>query len=203
MRPALLTYNLPDIKLLESEKQTDFTFWIPNGKYIVLGRSDQPENAIFVEKAFQKNFNIIKRPSGGHTVILTPNTLVIAAKFSVYDHHPKQIFKRVNNFIIEQLRNLNIHNLKERGISDIAIGEKKILGSSIYKTTKFIFYHAVLNVSENPETINDLLKHPKREPAYRAHRSHLDFVTSMAKEGYFFSINYLYNHFVKSVKEFR
>ena len=193
-----LKYNLPDIRLLKSEKSIDFSFWIPDKKYIVMGRSDQEEKAVFKKKAAIEHFNIIKRPSGGHTVILTPKTLVISVIFSVNDYHPKQVFKKVNQFIIYSLRNLNVYDLHEKGISDITIGNKKILGSSIYKTNKSIFYHAVLNVSENPEIIENLLKHPQHEPDYRANRSHHDFVTSLEKEGYSFSVKNLYNYFVKS-----
>ncbi len=203
MKQTAMTYDLPDIKLLESDKPTDFSFWIPNNKYVVMGRSDEPDKAVYTEKALREHFNIIKRPSGGHTVILTPNTLVISAKFSVNDYHPKEVFKIVNQFIILALRNLNVYGLHERGISDIAIGNKKILGSSIYRTNKSIFYHAVLNVSENPEIIDKLLKHPIHEPDYRKNRSHGEFVTSLTKEGYSFSVNNLFNYFVKSASLFQ
>jgi len=33
-------YNLPDQKILESEKEIDFLVWQPDQKYLVLGRSN-------------------------------------------------------------------------------------------------------------------------------------------------------------------
>ena len=46
----------------------------------------------------------------------------------------------------------------QKTISDIAIGDKKILGSSMYRKKNTIFYHAVLNVSES---ITEISKHLK------------------------------------------
>jgi lipoate-protein ligase A len=66
----------------------------------------------------------------------------------------------------------------------VAIGDKKILGSSIYRRRKILFYHAVLNVSEPIETIERYIKHPTREPDYRNGRKHHEFVTSLHAEGY-------------------
>ena len=71
-----------------------------------------------------------------------------------------------------------------KGISDIAIKDKKILGSAIYRSKDKIFYQAVLNVSENPQLFDKYLKHPKKEPDYRNGRLHSDFVTSFHAEGY-------------------
>jgi len=42
----------------------------------------------------------------------------------------------------------------------------------------------VLNISEPVDTIESYLSHPKREPDYRQGRNHLDFVTSLLREGY-------------------
>ncbi len=46
------------------------------------------------------------------------------------------------------------------------------------------FYHAVLNISEDPELFSKYLKHPGKEPDYRKGRTHTEFVTSLWKKGY-------------------
>ena len=69
-------------------------------------------------------------------------------------------------------------------ITPLSIKEKKILGSSIYRTKDKIFYQAVLNISQGTELFERYLKHPKKEPDYRKGRNHNDFVTSIRAEGY-------------------
>ncbi len=182
-------YSLPDIQILDSYKSVDFFLWQPDKTYVVLGRSDTPGKAINHEVVWKKNITVIQRPSGGHTVVLTPKTIVISLKVPVDKFAAKMIFRMANKIIIDSLEKQSIKNLIEKGISDIVIGNKKILGSSIYKTKTAFFYHAVLNVAEDPKFISKLLKHPVREPDYRQGRKHYEFVTSLKQAGYSFSFD--------------
>lgn len=180
------TYDLPDIEPLVTNNATDeFFVWVPDKKYLVLGKGNQPEKSLYLEKVFEDRIEILKRPSGGETVILSPNTLVLSAVVTTSSlENPTKYFKIFNERIIAGLEYFGIKNLNQKGISDISIGEKKILGSSIYRTKDKIFYHAVLNVAETVETIEKYIKHPSREPDYRKGRRHRDFVTSLKNENY-------------------
>jgi lipoate---protein ligase len=182
----LLKYNLPDYSILNT-KWNDYELytWIPDGFYIVLGLSNKPESSIHLQAVQQDKITVYKRPSGGETVLITPNTLVISTLLSVAKlENPSRYFKNINQKIIDNLNIMGIHNLCQKGISDIAIGEKKILGSSIYRTMDKVFYHAVLNVREPISSIEKYLQYPSREPDYRHGRSHYDFVTSLVDQGY-------------------
>jgi lipoate-protein ligase A len=55
------------------------------------------------------------------------------------------------------------------------------------KVNDKLVYHAVLNLSEDTSVFAKYLRHPVREPDYRAGRSHNEFVTSLANEGYTFT----------------
>lgn len=179
--------------------------WVPERTVIVLGQSNEAESAVWTEKADADGIAVIKRPSGGQTVILTPKTVVISVRLiSEKLENPRVYFKRVNDIILAALRGMGIENLGQKGISDITIGEKKILGSSIYRKKNMVFYHAVLNVAESPEFIGKYLKHPSREPDYRAGRRHEEFVTSLAASDYPFSCqevrSKIENEFLKYLK---
>jgi lipoate-protein ligase A len=179
-------YDLPDINILyDQEKKTDHYFWIPDDYYIVLGNSNKPKQNLIYENIINDEVPVYKRPSGGETVILTPNTMVISVKVTLERFlNPSNHFRYFNNKIIEGLETLGVENVYYKGISDIAIGEKKILGSSIYRKRQMLFYHAVLNVSEPIETIELYIKHPTKEPDYRKGRKHSEFVTSLHEAGY-------------------
>lgn len=180
------TYDLPDLFPLMTDKRSEnFYTWIPESRYLILGRSNNPVDSLFLDNVLSDEIEVYQRPSGGETVILTPNTLVISA-IDLADelYVSKEIFKKFNNQIINSLQKFGIEKLTQRGISDISIGEKKILGSSMYRSKNKFFYHAVLNISEDTTTIARYIKHPKREPDYRKGRNHSEFVTNLHAEGY-------------------
>ena len=180
------TYDLPDHPLIDPDATTPaFMVWQPERTVIVLGQSNQAETAVHLDLAEEDSIPVYKRSSGGQTVILTPKTVVISVRLiSERLDNPQVYFRRINGHIIEALINLGVTGLTEKGISDIALGELKILGSSIYRKRSMVFYHAVLNVAENPAFIGRYLRHPTREPDYRAGRKHEDFVTSLHSAGF-------------------
>jgi len=186
-------YNLPDIDLLK-KKTNQFLIWIPDKVYIVLGASNNPMEALNMENVKKDNITVLKRPSGGQTVILTPNNIIIAVAF--FDRktmHPKEVFQQINKLIISTIEHTGIHDLSLMGISDIAISGKKILGSAIYRSKEALLYHAVLNLGEPSVTFERYLKHPSKEPDYRQGRSHTEFVTSLKEKGYTKSYHHLEN----------
>ncbi len=177
-------YDLPDFRIYKSEKDT-FCTWQPEETFIVIGTSNKPEESLNEENILADNIPVYKRPSGGQPVVLTPNTIIIAVlKKETELKSPKTFFNLINSHVIIALEKLGVKQLSQKGISDIAIGEKKILGSSMYRNKEKNFYHAVLNISEDTEVFEHYLKHPVKEPDYRKGRSHKDFVTSLKAEGY-------------------
>jgi len=186
-------YYLPDIQLLDKNTNQYLT-WIPDKTYIVLGASNNAEESLHMENVIEDKVCILKRPSGGQTVILTPNNIMISAVFFDQEKlHPKDIFKHINKLIISAIEKTGIRNLSAMGISDIAIGGKKILGSAIYRNKEALLYHAVLNLGEPASTFERYLKHPSKEPDYRRGRSHSDFVTSLKEKGYTNSAHHMEN----------
>jgi lipoate-protein ligase A len=186
-------YNLPDIHLLE-DKTKRFLTWIPDKTYIVLGASNRAEDALYVDNVEQDHITVLKRPSGGQTVMLTPNNLVIAVVFfDPKSLQPKDVFEYINKLIIAAIEKAGISHLSMKGISDIAVDGKKISGSAIYRRKDALLYHAVLNMGEDATSFEKYLKHPSKEPDYRKGRSHSDFVTSLKEIGYTQSYEYLEN----------
>lgn len=182
---TVLPYTLPDHSIIDSPLPLAVCVWQPDKTCLVLGQSNHPETSLHIDNVLHDNIPVFKRPSGGETVILTPNTLVISIAFTVdLLKNPKQYFLRINDALIAALTRMGIHNLSQKGISDIAIGEKKILGSAIYRRPNRVFYHAVLNVAEDIAVIARYINHPAKEPDYRKGRAHAEFVTSLKAEGY-------------------
>jgi lipoate-protein ligase A len=178
-------YNLPDLDIIDAASAVSVFVWQPDKTYLVLGQSNKAESSLETEAVLADGITVVKRPSGGETVLLTPNTIVIGIALSTETlKNPQVYFRKINESIIAVLAKKGVENLLQKGISDIAIGEKKILGSSIYRRPNRVFYHAVLNVAEDINIIAKYIRHPAKEPDYRKGRPHSEFVTSLWSEGF-------------------
>jgi lipoate-protein ligase A len=150
-----------------------------------LGKANKSESEVFLDVASKDKARVLKRLGGGGAVVLTKGVLVISiAKFVKGCFDNQLYFDKINDLIIDGLGDLNIRNLSKRGISDICLGDKKILGASIYRRIRMLFYQASLLVNADTKIISRYLRHPSKEPAYRRGRKHEDFVTTITEEGY-------------------
>jgi len=187
MAVTLSEYDLPDAFLFKGST-TGILVWQPQETVIVLGQSNSIETSLSTDTVAADGLRVTKRPSGGETVILTPATVAFTAARHFQVMIPfRDYFMMVNSTVIEGLAEMGVAGLGARGISDITIGNRKILGSSMRKVGDKLVYHAVLNIAEDPVLFSRYLLHPRREPDYRSGRSHHEFVTSLAAEGYIFT----------------
>ena len=187
MAVTLSEYDLPDAFLFKGST-TGILVWQPQETVIVLGQSNSIETSLSTDTVAADGLRVTKRPSGGETVILTPATVAFTAARHFQVMIPfRDYFMMVNSAVIEGLAEMGVSGLGARGISDITIGNQKILGSSMRKVGDKLVYHAVLNIAEDPVLFSRYLLHPQREPDYRSGRSHHEFVTSLAAEGYNFT----------------
>ena len=191
MSVSILPYDLPDAFLFEGAED-GYHVWQPQKYYIVLGLSNTPERSLFTDNIIRADIPVTRRPSGGEAVMLTPRTVVFAVSrtFPV-PVSSRDYFRIINGLIVDYLRTKGVRNLDFKGISDITIGNNKILGSSIRSRRNRMTYHAVLNVSEDPDLFEKYLRHPLREPDYRVQRSHKEFVASLKTEGFNITIDEL------------
>ncbi|HAQ65670.1 MAG TPA: hypothetical protein DCR43_07450 [Bacteroidales bacterium] len=184
------TYTLPDSALLSVTSFPAIMTWQPDQVYVVLGRSNNAESSVYTGRIEADDAMLLKRPSGGEAVVLTPSMLVVACTDAIGRYRsPRDFFVLCNGVLIDTFNQLGITGLSQRGISDISKEGMKIVGSSMYKGSDRLFYHAVINVAERSGTIAWYLKHPAREPDYRQGRHHDEFITSLHDLGFTGSID--------------
>jgi lipoate-protein ligase A len=152
---------------------------------VVLGRSSKIEEEVMVETCADDGIPLSRRRGGGGTVILSPGILILSiAGRSTLQYHLREHMNAVNRIIVDTLEQLGVNSPGIRGISDITLGMKKILGSSLYRRKDLIMYQGSLLVNPDLSLMKRYLKQPRKQPAYRKDRSHEDFVTSLHNEGY-------------------
>jgi lipoate---protein ligase len=128
---------------------------------------------------------VYRRKGGGGAVVLAPGNLIITAAYDATRRpFATQWIGPVAEGIVRALESLGVQGARVRGLGDVALGEQKILGSSLYANRKVALYQGCLLVDADLEMIPQYLPHPSKEPDYRRGRDHLAFVTSLAREGY-------------------
>ena len=152
---------------------------------VVLGRSSKIDEDVMVEACADEGIPISRRRGGGGTVVLSPGTVILSiVGRSNLQYHLREHMNAVNLVIIAALVHLGVDSPVIKGISDIALGTKKILGSSLYRCKDLVLYQGSLLVNPDLTLINRYLKQPRKQPEYRGERPHEGFVTSLHNEGY-------------------
>jgi lipoate-protein ligase A len=182
----VLPYALPDASLL-ADRGSGYRAlaWIPAEPAVVLGCSSQAGRAVEEAKVLHDGIPVYRRPSGGESMFLSPRMAAVSLVLDSGSHvSPRALFNATGALLIRALESLGVMGPSMSGTSDLALGGRKLLGSAIYQRGTRLFYHAVLNVAEDPATIQRYLRHPVREPQYRQGRSHDAFVTSLVRAGF-------------------
>ncbi|HEB84320.1 MAG TPA: hypothetical protein ENI92_04885 [Bacteroidetes bacterium] len=89
------------------------------------------------------------------------------------------MFDRCTTWLIEGLDRAGVPEVRRAGISDLAIGGRKLAGSAFYRRKNLAYYSASLLVDPDLALIERYLRHPPREPEYRRGRAHRDFLTTL------------------------
>ncbi|MGD0724648.1 MAG: hypothetical protein ABSB63_03715 [Spirochaetia bacterium] len=174
--------------LLDRYKQTGvpvYRLYEPPTLCAVLGASGKPAQDLLLENLDADGVPWLKRRGGGGTVILGPGQVVLALVTAVESPFKNREYAaEINSWIVDSLALLGVNGVHPAGISDLAIGEKKIVGTSLYRTRLILFYQASLLVSNDIAVFTRYLAMPVKVPEYRKGRSHEEFCTTIAREGY-------------------
>ncbi len=171
------------LEQVRAGKSWMYRAWESETTLVVLGRGNKEEQEVYTHRCQEENILILRRRGGGGTVVLCPGILVVSLVTHVkHQYQFKNYFHQINDLIIEALETLHISGLNQQGHSDLCIHDKKILGSSMYRSKKILFYTASLMVANELQIIERYLKYPSKEPEYRRGRSHQEFLTTIAHE---------------------
>lgn len=161
---------------------------------IVMGISGKAEELINKNHIEAAPIPVIKRFSGGGTVVVDEDTLFVSFIFQKDTHdfpcYPEPILRWSEKFYQEALSIPNFHLLE----NDYVIGKHKCGGNAQY-IKKHRFVHHTTFLWDYKEKHMDYLLHPPKAPEYRAARLHHDFLCKLK--------DYLStkNHFIEAIKQ--
>jgi lipoate-protein ligase A len=167
-----------------------------------MGAGGKTEADVFIERTEIDQVPILRRRGGGGTVVLSPGQVVLALVTEVSSPFQNlTYFRAINHWFRLALQVLGVSGIEDQGISDLALGDKKILGTSLYRRRKILFYQASLLVDNDLSLFDRYLRFPSRVPDYRNGRGHLEFCTNLRVEGYDLSIPDVLQSLEEVVKE--
>lgn len=158
--------------------------WMAPELTVVLGSSSRLAEEIDPDACAAANARIVRRPSGGLTVLLGPGCLM----WSVVAPHragPPAI-EAIHAAMLEPLAaalRAGGRPVERRGTSDLALvdggPERKVSGNALRVRRHGVLYHGTLLDAFDLEAVARLLRHPPREPGYRAGRPHAAFLANL------------------------
>jgi len=145
---------------------------------IVMGISGIPDKLIDMEKMKTAPLPLIRRFSGGGTVVVDENTCFVTLICNEKDTHVPCFPKQVLDFNGSLYQNL-LPNVQIRE-NDYTINDLKFGGNAQYLTKSRWLHHTTLLYDYDPLRMS-YLKLPEKRPAYRKERPHEEFLSRLCQ----------------------
>ena len=156
--------------------------WEPRQPIVVAGRSSRISAEVDCERCRQMGITILRRCSGGATVLTGPGCLMYSLVLS-YERRPAlRMISETHRFVLETMSNMLasiVSGVQPRGTSDLTVSGRKFSGNSMRAKRTHLLYHGTLLYDFPLELIAKCLRMPPRQPDYRQERSHDDFLTNL------------------------
>jgi lipoate-protein ligase A len=162
--------------------------WEPAEFFVVLGRSSKLAE-VHKEACQVEGVAVLRRPSGGATVVAGPGCLMFAVVLNLERSPELQSVDRAHTFVLEKtaaaLAPLAA-NITRGGTSDLAIPAanydgarlRKFSGNSLRLKRGWLLYHGTILYDFPLERVSCWLASPARRPEYRGGRDHDAFITN-------------------------
>ena len=159
-------------------------FWESSKVFVVLGRIGREEIDVNSAKVQEDNIPVLRRSSGGGTVLQGPGCLNYSVILSKQKHPElndlRKSYEWISAKVIDALHNSGVE-VYFRPTSDLATGsgEKKFSGNAQRRGKNYILHHGTILYNFDLSLITRYLNMPQDIPEYRKHRPHTDFVTNI------------------------
>ena len=158
--------------------------WQATVPAVILGSSSQLRQEVNHEICAKLDIPVLRRPSGGATVILGPGCVMWSVITPFKD---KPSLDAIHASMLEplaaELSKVGQPVVRE-GTSDLVVstaeGIKKVSGNALRVRRHSVLYHGTLLDSFPLELVGQLLQHPPREPQYRMERHHEEFLANLS-----------------------
>jgi lipoate-protein ligase A len=176
-----------DVMLECAEKEMSgemLRFWESSFDFVVLGRICKVEDDLIAEKIKADTVPVLRRSSGGGTVLQGPGclnfSLVLKKTRSAELGDINKSYEYILSRVVEALACCGV-KAAYYPISDIALidGQLKFSGNAQCRRRDYFLHHGTVLYDYDLNKIFRYLKMPKSVPEYRRGREHKDFITNI------------------------
>jgi len=164
--------------------------WQPPEHFLVLGYSNKIRTEANLDQSRQDGIPVLRRCTGGGAVLQGPGCLNYSLILRIPDAGPLTHISETNQFIMEKHRQLlapvvgnGIETVCVQGHSDLTLGNLKFSGNAQRRRRRHLLFHGSFLLNLDVERVERLLPLPSREPTYRHHRPHKDFLVNLGVTG--------------------
>jgi|SRR5579859_1346619 len=158
-------------------------FWEPRQHFAVLGYSNKTLSEVNTESCKKLGLPVLRRCSGGGTVLQGPGCLNYALILKIREDSPLVGITQTNAFIMN--RNRNAFNsllggkVLIQGHTDLTLQGRKFSGNSQRRRRHFLLFHGSFLLNLDLTLVERALHMPSKQPEYRRDRTHKDFLTNL------------------------
>jgi len=173
-----LDYNLPDSVLFHETGISDSCMvWVPDTVMVVIGNGSSPDKELHLDRITEDGIPVYRRSSGGCAVVLDPGNVLVALGLPLDGVGGiTTAFAAISTWLAAVLDACGVPEIRKAGTSDLAVGDRKIGGSCVWRTRGLLYYATTLLVRPDLDLVDRYLQHPPREPDWRRGRQHRDFM---------------------------
>ena len=158
-------------------------FWWGSAPTVVLGALEQAEAAADTAACAALGVPVLRRCTGGGAVLQTSGVLNYALAVPALGRVDPEAGFRQGTTLVRAILDAFGVAAERRGVSDVAVGDRKISGNAQARRWQAVLVHGSLLVDLDLELAGCVLRHPPREPEYRRGRGHGAFLTSLRAQG--------------------
>ena len=158
-------------------------FWESNIYFSVVGYSNKVRTETHFETCQKDKIPVLRRPSGGGTVLQGPGCLNYSLILRIPQKGPLTNLTTTNAYVLnkhkESLNPLLNGRAVVSGISDLVLGDLKFSGNAQRRKKNALLFHGTFLYNFNLPKIERYLTFPSKQPDYRKNREHLKFITNV------------------------
>jgi lipoate-protein ligase A len=151
---------------------------------VVLGAGGKLGEDVDEEPCRAEGVPILRRSSGGGTVLLGPGCLLFSLVLRFDRESALAEIRTSYRYILGRvLRALELPNGEAAGVSDLAIDGLKFSGNAQQRKRDHLLHHGTLLYDFNVARVERFLRLPIKQPDYRAGRLHANFMRNLNGAG--------------------
>jgi len=154
---------------------------------VVVGYGNRVATEVDVAACDAAGIPILRRSSGGGTVVLGPGCLAYAVVLPVDAAPELATVTGTNRWVMERNRSaiesLLGRSVSIRGYTDLAVDNLKFSGNAQRRRRRSVLFHGTFLLSMDLAVVSGLLPRPSWEPDYRQGRRHTEFLINLGLTG--------------------